>query len=143
MARLDYEAMIKEHYRQYSRPRQFLVKSRTLPNFYDHNSYNSTHNYEGYNRMREAWKAGFPDHHVTCERIMTSRTSTVAILTFTGTHTGPFMGIPATGRPISIGAIDVIRYHRGKPVEHWGEMDLLGLLQQLGVMTVPGEHAIL
>jgi predicted ester cyclase len=55
--------------------------------------------------------------------------------TFRGTHTGEFMGIPPTGRDIELGVIDIVRYRDGRIVEHWSQVDQLGLLQQLGVIT--------
>ena len=63
----------------------------------------------------------------------------IARARFSGTHQGEFMGIPATGKRVSFGVIDIVRYADGKVVEHWGQMDNLGLMQQLGVVPAPGE----
>jgi predicted ester cyclase len=49
-------------------------------------------------------------------------------------HTGPFQGLPATGRPVAITGMSMVRVANGKLAEHWGEQDMLGLLQQLGVL---------
>jgi steroid delta-isomerase-like uncharacterized protein len=51
-----------------------------------------------------------------------------------GTHRGPFAGIPATGRPVRITAMHLHRVVDGKLTEHWEEIDLLRLLRQLGVL---------
>jgi steroid delta-isomerase-like uncharacterized protein len=51
-----------------------------------------------------------------------------------GTHRGPFAGIPATGRPVTITAMHLHRVADGKFTEHWEEIDLLRLLRQLGVL---------
>jgi steroid delta-isomerase-like uncharacterized protein len=53
---------------------------------------------------------------------------------FYGTHTGDFMGIPATGKPIRIDVIDTVRVRHGRIVEHWGIVDQLGLMKQLGAL---------
>jgi len=53
-------------------------------------------------------------------------------------HKGEFQGIPATGKEASITGIDIYRIADGKIVEQWVEGDLLGLLQQLGVLPTPG-----
>jgi steroid delta-isomerase-like uncharacterized protein len=50
-----------------------------------------------------------------------------------GTHRGPFAGIPATGRPVTITAMHLHRIADGKLTEHWEEIDLLRLMRQLGV----------
>ena len=52
----------------------------------------------------------------------------------TGTHRGPFAGIPATGRPVTITAMHLHRVADGMLTEHWEEIDLLRLLRQLGVL---------
>ena len=51
-----------------------------------------------------------------------------------GTHRGPFAGIPATGRPVRITAMHLHRVVDGKLTEHWEEIDLLRLMRQLGVL---------
>ena len=50
---------------------------------------------------------------------------------FFATHGGTFMGIEATGRPVQINTIDIVRLRDGKYVEHWGARDMLAVLQQL------------
>ena len=60
-------------------------------------------------------------------------------LTVTGTQRGPLpQGIPATGKPVAVALMDMVRVANGKVVERWGVIDNLGLLQQLGVIPVPG-----
>jgi steroid delta-isomerase-like uncharacterized protein len=49
-------------------------------------------------------------------------------------HTGPFMGLPATGRSVALPGMSLVRVRDGMLAEHWGEQDMLGLLQQLGVL---------
>jgi predicted ester cyclase len=49
------------------------------------------------------------------------------------------MGIPPTGKSVSFGVIDIIRMAGGKCTEHWGQMDSMGMMQQLGVVPAPGE----
>jgi predicted ester cyclase len=51
--------------------------------------------------------------------------------TISGIHTGVLMGIPATGRPVSIDVIDIVRVKEGRYVEHWGVNTLAGVLKQL------------
>lgn len=55
-------------------------------------------------------------------------------LTFSGRHTGEFLGIPATGKTISVQHLHIYRIANGKAVEHWGGRDDLSLLIQLGVI---------
>jgi predicted ester cyclase len=54
-----------------------------------------------------------------------------------GTNTGPFMGMPPTGKSMVIDVIDIGRFERGKLVEHWGVPDRLACLLQLGHFPPP------
>ncbi len=53
--------------------------------------------------------------------------------TATATHTGELMGIPATGKSVSMNGIMIDRWVNGKVAEHWEQLDMMGLMQQLGV----------
>jgi predicted ester cyclase len=53
---------------------------------------------------------------------------------FQGTHLGPLMGLPPSGRPASFEAIEILRIADGKIVEHWAVSDMLSLLQQIGAL---------
>ena len=50
-----------------------------------------------------------------------------------GTHVGEVMGIPGTGKPLQFSSISIWRVASGKIVEHWSQVDVLSLLQQLGI----------
>jgi predicted ester cyclase len=80
----------------------------------------------------------FPDLHFTVEDIIAEGDQVVVRLTARGTQQGAFMDIPPTGKQATVTAIDINRIVGGKSVEHWLEMDTLGLLQQLGVLPAPG-----
>ena len=54
--------------------------------------------------------------------------------TFTGTHQGEFMGIPATGKRVTVQVMDFVRVRDGKIAEHSNVVDVFGLLAQLGAM---------
>ncbi len=81
-----------------------------------------------------AFHAAFPDGHLTIDQMIAEGDSVAARLTFRGTHTGDFQGIPPTGKAVTIPALDVVRLADGKIVEHWGGPNLFSLLQQLGVI---------
>ncbi|MBA2754924.1 MAG: ester cyclase [Chloroflexia bacterium] len=93
----------------------------------------------------EAWAgfafsfaAAFPDLRLTVEEVMANEDRTAARVTFRGTHRGEFQGIPATGRSVTFTSIEFNRMVGGKVAEHWVELDLLGLLGQLGTIPTPG-----
>jgi SnoaL-like polyketide cyclase len=62
--------------------------------------------------------------------------------TFTATHLGEFQGLPPTGKQISLSIMHIDRVEDGKIVEHWGQGDALGLMQQLGIVFLPGPKLV-
>ena len=76
----------------------------------------------------------FPDGKVTVEDLMADGDKVVANVSFHGTHQGALRGIAPTGKPITLIGIHIFRIANGKFVEHWGLMDRLAALQQLGVV---------
>ena len=79
--------------------------------------------------------AAFPDMRMDVQDSFASGDKAVARLRISGTHQGEFMGIPATGKPVSVNLIDITRFgDDGLACEHWGVADLLAMMQQLGVI---------
>jgi len=56
-----------------------------------------------------------------------------------GTHLGPFLGIPPTGKPVAVTGIDIFRTASSKLEEAWVNSDILGLLQQIGAIPALGQ----
>lgn len=75
---------------------------------------------------------GMPDFHTQIDDLIAEADRVAARVTMTGTHTGDFYGIPATGRSVNFTGIYIARIKDGKIVEHWGEEDGLALMGQLG-----------
>jgi steroid delta-isomerase-like uncharacterized protein len=83
--------------------------------------------------------SGFPDTQVTTEDLIAEGDKVVERFTARGTNTGSFMGMPATGKSYVTTGVSIFRIADGKIVEHWGENDLLGLMQQLGMIPSPSQ----
>jgi steroid delta-isomerase-like uncharacterized protein len=81
--------------------------------------------------------AGFPDLRWTLHDTLVEGDRVMGFSTWTGTHEGAFMGIPATGRTVTIEAWTIDRYGDGIFVESRIIMDVAGLLGQLGVLPAP------
>jgi steroid delta-isomerase-like uncharacterized protein len=79
--------------------------------------------------------AAFPDMRMDVEDVIASGDKAVARLRVTGTNKGGFMGMPATGKSVSVKLIDITRFgDDGLAREHWGVVDQLALMQQLGAI---------
>lgn len=83
--------------------------------------------------------SAFPDARMTVEDVVAEGDRVVWRFTIHATHTGPFQGIPATGRAVTITGMNIARMAGGQIVESWGEQDNLGLLRQLGVVPATGQ----
>src|SRR5919199_4859131 len=85
--------------------------------------------------------AAFADVRVTIEDLVADGDRVVKRFTLRGTHTGDFNRIPPTGKQITFEGIDILQLADGKISEIWIAYDMLGVLQQLGVIPVPEETA--
>lgn len=79
-----------------------------------------------------SWFAAFPDTAVTLEDVLVDGDRVAARFTYRATSTGPFLGLPPTGRPVVMRSIDIWRVRDGMAVEHWDELNSAELLAQLG-----------
>jgi len=77
----------------------------------------------------------FPDIQLTIEDLVAEDDRVALRLTFHGTHTGVFQGIPATGKAIRVAGLGILRIEEGKFVEHWGGPDMLSWLKQVGAVV--------
>ncbi len=84
------------------------------------------------------FRTAFPDLHFTIEDQVAEREKIVTRYTVQGTHLGPLMGIPATGKQGIITGIDIYRITDGQIEEAWSNWDTLGLLQRMGVIPPLG-----
>ena len=84
------------------------------------------------------FRRAFPDLHFTIEDQVAERDMIMTRYTVGGTHLGPLMGIPATGKHGIITGIDIYRITDGQIVEAWSNWDTLGMLQRLGVLPPLG-----
>ena len=89
--------------------------------------------------MLSIFRSAFPDFKATIDDIIAEGDKVVIRQTFSGTHKGEFMGIAPTGKRVSFGVMDIVRIAGGKFVEHWGQMDSMGMMQQLGAIPTPGQ----
>jgi len=79
--------------------------------------------------------AAFPDMRMDVADIIAAGDKVVARVWYTGTHSGAFMGMPPTGERVDAQLIDIFRFgDDGLVLEHWGVMDQLTMLQQLGAV---------
>ncbi len=87
---------------------------------------------EAFLRRHDAFLAAFPDARLTILDVVSEGDRTSTRWCAEGTHRGELMGAPPTGRRVRMTGIIVSRFVDGLVVEEWEEMDMLGLMRQLG-----------
>jgi steroid delta-isomerase-like uncharacterized protein len=89
---------------------------------------------EGVLDFFRGYLVAFPDLRMEVLDLVASGDKAVARVKATGTQDGEFMGMPPSGRSVEVELIDIMRFDDGLVVEHWGVMDMLAMLQQLGAV---------
>ena len=96
---------------------------------------------DGREANRQFWTAfftGLPDVKVTMEDLIVSGDRVVGRFVYRGTHTGDLLGIPASGKPVEMRSIDIWRVRDGLFVEHWDQLNLMQMFQQIGALPPLG-----
>ena len=88
----------------------------------------------GYLAIIGMMRSGFPDVQWTLEEMVAENDKVAARFIMKGTHQGDFFGVPPTGKPIKVQAMNLYRFSNGQITEEYGQPDLLGLLQQIGAV---------
>ena len=92
---------------------------------------------DGREANRQLWTmfySALPDMKVTQEDLIISGDRVVGRYTYRGTQTGELLGIPASGNAVEMRSIDIWRVADGMFVEHWDELNVLEVFQQVGVI---------
>lgn len=88
----------------------------------------------GVKQTFQSLRQAFPDMTVSIEDMIAEEDKVVGRFVVSGTNNGNFMGMPATGKKFTYDEIVIVRFQNGKIVEHWAEMDSLGMMRQLGLL---------
>ncbi len=83
-------------------------------------------------------RATFPDLRAEVRQVVAQGEYVVVFMTWYGTQRGEFLGIPPTGKSAAFQVFDMVRVVDGKITDHWGIVDQLAMLQQLGAISLPG-----
>lgn len=110
-----------------------LVDRFVATNYVNHNAFVD----DGREANRQFWTAfftGLPDVTVTLEDLIVSGDRVVGRFVYRGTHTGNLLGIPPTGNAVEMRSIDIWRVEDGMFAEHWDELNLMQVFQQVGAL---------
>ena len=112
------------------------------PNWVDHNPpMPLPQGYEGFKQLTMAFRSAFPGMRIEIKDILAEGDKVAARLHFRGTNSGSFQGMPPTGKTVEFTATGIFRVVDGKVTDNWVNLDMLGLLQQLGIVPAPGQDS--
>lgn len=89
---------------------------------------------EGFREFTTTYLTGFPDGTITVDEQIAEGDVVATRWTGRGTNTGELMGIPATGKQVTVSGITLSRIVDGKAREAWLSWDTLSMMQQLGAV---------
>jgi len=107
------------------------------PNFIAHMAGMPTLDGDGFKQFGMSFYLAFSQGQHIFDQVVVADDKVVTCGTFTATHLGEFQGLPPTGKQISLSIMHIDRVENGKIVEHWGQGDALGLMQQMGIVFLP------
>jgi predicted ester cyclase len=97
---------------------------------------------EGLIDLIKTWRTAFPDGRMTVDDIIVEGDLVGIRNTWHGTQTESFYGIPPSGKQVHVTSVGLDRVVDGQVAEGWGELDMVGMMQQLGAMPVTGPGAV-
>lgn len=138
MSTEDNKALVRRGFEEiWNRGNLAVIDEFIAPNYVDHEPTTTLQGPEAHKQFVLMYRSAIPDLHITIEDQIAEGDKVVTRWTARGTHQGPLMGIPPTGKQAVVTGID--RFANGKAVEAWNNFDALGMLQQLGVVPAPGQ----
>lgn len=104
------------------------------PSYVYHNNTFGDLNFEQMFKVMNVLLAAFPDIRYSVDDMIAEGDRVATRYTMTATHTGAYAGIQATGKPIKVNGVEVVRIADGKIAESWDLLDSISMLRQLGAL---------
>ena len=92
----------------------------------------------GFKQFGQSFYSAFTNGQHCFDQVIATEDYVVTCGTYTATHLGSFQGLPPTGKAIRLDIMHIDRLEAAQIVEPWGQGDALGLMQQLGILFMPG-----
>jgi steroid delta-isomerase-like uncharacterized protein len=116
-----------------------LIDELLTPDYVDNDPVNHVRGLDGAREVVKKYRSAFPDCRLNIDEIFSMGDRVVVRFTYSGTHQNTLEGIPPTGRHVTGPGIAIHRFSGDKIKESYTNWDALGLMQQLGVVTLPGK----
>lgn len=139
MSTEDNKALVRRFYEDVFNQRNLgLVDELCSPTHVFHNPPTTLHGREEFKQLLSQYITAFPDARFTIQDAIAEGDRVASRYRFQGTHQGELMGIPPTGKQVTVTGIIINRIEGSQSVEGWLNFDALGLLQQVGAIPSMG-----
>jgi len=88
------------------------------------------------------WRTAFPDGRMEIDDLIVEGDLVAIRNTWHGTHEAEFYGVPVSGKSVAVTSVGLDRVTDGKVSEGWGELDMVGMMQQMGALPLVGPGAV-
>ena len=132
MSTEDNKALVNRAYEGFNQRTLAVFNELCALDLVFHNASTTIKGLEASMQVLSMLLTAFPDARFTVEDMIAEGDKIVARYTLRGSHQGNFMGIPATGRDVSIPGIEILRFEDGMIAEHWGIYDFMVTAQEVG-----------
>ncbi len=133
----EHKNLVRQFYERVINKGDFeFAPSILIPDFWDHgNPTDQPKGIEGLKQFLSMLASAFPDIHVDIEEMLAENDLVAVRIRVSGTHKGLLLGkFPASGKHAVWTGMDFLKVKEGKISERWSVRDLLGLMQQIGVV---------
>ena len=129
------KALISKMFDEVMNKRNFSeLEGISAPEFVNHGMPSGKPGPEGFKEIIMMFIDAFPDMQISIEQLVGDGDMVATRGSWKGTHRGDFMGLPATGKEATVTYQDMWKIQNGKCLENWVDMDIAGLMRQLGAM---------
>jgi predicted ester cyclase len=136
----DNKSLVQKFQRDIDTGRNAILDTYIGSSYADHNPPPFASKAPGMRGLKETFDLGlamFSDFKHVIDDQVSEGDKVATRITGSGRHVGPFLGVPATNKVVTMSGIAIHRVADGRLVEHWGQVDALGLLTQLGAVPAP------
>lgn len=110
-----------------------VIDELFAPDFVDHNPGPYGSGREALKKFVTMFRTAFPDLHTTELDLIAEGDKVAARYTAIGTQEGDFMGVPPTGKQVTMSGVIFAKFANGKVVETWDFFDMIKFMEQLGI----------
>jgi predicted ester cyclase len=133
------KTIVINFYKEQDRLKGKLLKALIAPNYTASINGGPPITADGHEEMAAMFWAAFPDIEQTVEETVAEGNKVAVRFTLRATHTGNFMGTPPTGKQIVVSGMGILCLVDDQVAEFREELDMMGLMQQVGAMSAPGQ----